>query len=204
MQASGSRGLAHTENEMDEGDPTHSRLVTAFEENLEDLETHVPAHFSEREISDSEDDASKMETQKWKHSVHAYFCKKQKRSILRTEKYGDKIGADHKVLNEGSESRNKHRYPVVVEDLATQWILSCPCKNKNSHETEKSLRKFLEPSQHRTDRKRMGLVKEQHAELRKGHLQYCCNQVRMKNGGWIPWTFHGMLLLSAKHSRSLV
>ena len=40
--------------------------------------------------------------------------------------------------------------------------------------------------QHRTDRKRMGLLKEQCAELRKGHLWYCCNQVRMKNGGRIP------------------
>ena len=40
--------------------------------------------------------------------------------------------------------------------------------------------------QHRTDRKRMGLLREQYAELRKGHLQYCCNQVWMKTGGRIP------------------
>ena len=33
----------------------------------------------------------------------------------------------------------------------------------------------------------MGLLKEQHAELRKGHLQYCCNQVWMKVGGQILW-----------------
>ena len=32
--------------------------------NLEDLEGHVPAHPSEREISDSEGDASKVETKK--------------------------------------------------------------------------------------------------------------------------------------------
>ena len=41
--------------------------------------------------------------------------------------------------------------------------------------------------QHRTDRKQMGLLREQCAELRKGHLRYCCNQVWMKNGGQIPW-----------------
>ena len=35
----------------------------------------------------------------------------------------------------------------MVQDLATQWIQSYPCKNKNSQETEKSLRKFPEPSQ---------------------------------------------------------
>ena len=40
---------------------------------------------------------------------------------------------------------------------------------------------------HHTERKPMGLLKEQYAELRKGHLQFCCNQVWMKNGGRIPW-----------------
>ena len=68
-------------------------------------------------------------------------------SIPRAEKFGDLMTADHKVPNEGSESRNNHWYAVVVQDLATQWIQSCPCKNKNSLETEKSLRKFPEPSQ---------------------------------------------------------
>ena len=33
---------------------------------------------------------------------------------------GDFITADHKDLNEECESRNNHRYAVVVEDLATQ------------------------------------------------------------------------------------
>ena len=62
-----------------------------------------------------------METQKRKHSVHAYFRKNQKRSIVRTEKYGDLTTAEHKVLNEGRESRNNHRYAVVEQVLATQW-----------------------------------------------------------------------------------
>ena len=54
--------------------------------------------------------------------------------------------ADHKVLNEGGESRNNHRYADVVQDLATQWMQYCPCETKTSQEAEKSLRKFLEPS----------------------------------------------------------
>ena len=29
---------------------------------------------------------------------------------------------DHKLLNEGGESRNNHRYALVVPDLATEWI----------------------------------------------------------------------------------
>ena len=58
---------------------------------------------------------------------------------------GDLITADHKVLSEGCESRNNHRYAVVVQDLATQWIQSYPCKTKTFQETQKSLQKFLEP-----------------------------------------------------------
>ena len=33
----------------------------------------------------------------------------------------------------------------MVQDLATQWILSYPCKTKTSQETQRSLQKFLEP-----------------------------------------------------------
>ena len=85
-----------------------------------------------------------MDTQKRMRSVHAYYRKNQKRSILGTEKYGDLIAAEHKVLNEGRESRNNHRYAVVVHVLATQWN---PFQTKTSQETEKNLRKFPEPSQ---------------------------------------------------------
>ena len=55
------------------------------------------------------------------------------------------ITADHKVLSESCESRNNHRHAVVVQDLATQWIQSYPCKTKTSQETQRSLQKFLEP-----------------------------------------------------------
>ena len=41
------------------------------------------------------------------------------------------ITADHKILSEESESRNNHRYAVVVRDLATQWLQSYPCKKNN-------------------------------------------------------------------------
>ena len=50
------------------------------------------------------------------------------------------------VLSDNCESRNNHRYAVVVEDLATQWIQSYPCKTKTSQETQWSLQKFLDPN----------------------------------------------------------
>ena len=55
------------------------------------------------------------------------------------EEFGDLITADHKVFNEEGESRKHHRYAVVVQDLATQWMQSYLCKIKIFRETEKSL-----------------------------------------------------------------
>ena len=59
--------------------------------------------------------------------------------------FGDLITADHKVLSDNCESRNNHRYEVVVQDLATQRIQAYPCKTKTSQEPQRSLQKFLEP-----------------------------------------------------------
>ena len=64
----------------------------------------------------------------------------------RAEHFGDLIAADHEVLSEESESRNNHRYAVAVQDLATQWIQPYKCKSESSHETQKNLTKFLEPT----------------------------------------------------------
>ena len=66
-------------------------------------------------------------------------------TVLCAESFGDLITKDHKVLIEKCESRNNHRYAVVVQDLATKWIQSYPCKTKTSQETQRSLQKFLEP-----------------------------------------------------------
>ena len=52
------------------------------------------------------------------------------RSSTSGRKIGDLITADHKVLNEEGDSRNNHRYAVVVLDIATQWIHSYPCKQQ--------------------------------------------------------------------------
>ena len=65
-------------------------------------------------------------------------------AVLCAENFGDMITADHKVLSDKCDSRNNHRYAVVVQDLATQWIQAYPCKTKTSQETERSLQKFLE------------------------------------------------------------
>ena len=68
------------------------------------------------------------------------------KQYLEQEKFGDLISADHKLSNEGGESRNNHRYAFVVQDWATQWIQSYPWKTKTSQESEKG---FYESSSNR-------------------------------------------------------
>ena len=51
-------------------------------------------------------------------------------AVPRAVNFGDLITADHKVLSDNCESRNNHRYAVVVQDLATQWIQTYPCRTK--------------------------------------------------------------------------
>ena len=75
------------------------------------------------------------------------YCRRRIGGVVpRAENFGDLMTADHKVLSESCESRNNHRFAVVVQDLATQWIQSHPCKTKTSQETQRSLQKFLEPT----------------------------------------------------------
>ena len=101
-----------------------------------------------------------------KHSVYIHFpkdrnceiCQKTRitwapcrrrngGAVPRAENFGDLITADHKVLSENCESRNNHRYAVVVQDSATQWIQSYPCKTKKLlKKTQRSLQKFLRPN----------------------------------------------------------
>ena len=66
--------------------------------------------------------------------------------VPRAEHFGDLITADDKIISEGSESRDNHRYAVVVQDLATRWLQSYPCKTKTSEEIQQSQMKFLEPT----------------------------------------------------------
>ena len=74
------------------------------------------------------------------------FCRRRNgEAVPRAANFGDLTTADHKVLSDTCESRNNHRYAVLVQDLATQWIQTYPCKNKTSQQTQRSLQKFLEP-----------------------------------------------------------
>ena len=68
-------------------------------------------------------------------------CRKRTGDAVPAENVGDSITADHKVLNEEGETRNNHRYAVVVQDFATQWIQSYPCKTKNFSGDGKEFRK---------------------------------------------------------------
>ena len=136
-----------------------------FRENLVDDE--IPLQGGSHASSSHEaslEPTTKRREDLGKHSVHTHFpkdrnceiCKRTKitrapcrrrngEAVPRAANFGDLITGDHKVLSNDCESRNNHRYAVVVQDLTTQWIQAYPCKNKTSQETHRSLQKFLEP-----------------------------------------------------------
>ena len=143
--------------------PTYPNWLQEFRENF--VDDRVPERRDSHASSSHEPSSEPMparNTDLGKHSVYAHFPKDQNceicqstrapcrrrigRVVPRAENFGDLITADHKVLSEGCQSRNNHRNAVVVQDLASQWIQSYPCKTKTSQETQRSLQKFLEPN----------------------------------------------------------
>ena len=159
------------ETTITRGDPLCSdnseipEWLQEFRENLVDDEIPLQegSHASSSHEASFEPIATRREDL-GKHNVHTHFpkdrnceickrttitrapCRTRKgEAVPRADNFGDLITADHKVLSDNCESRNNHRYAVVVQDLATQWIQAYPCKNKTSQETQRSLQKFLEP-----------------------------------------------------------
>ena len=59
----------------------------------------------------------------------------------------------------------------MVQDLATQWNQSFPCKTKTSQETQRSLQKFLEP-----DRKPKVIYTDNSLEFDKAREDLSCNR----------------------------
>ena len=156
------------ETTFERGDPLCSDIpewLQEFRENL--VDDRVPEHRDSHASSFHEaslEPIFKRREDLGKHSVCTHFpkdrnceiCKRTKitrapcrrrngEAVPRAVKFGDLITADHKVLSDNCESRNNHRYAVVVQDLATQRTQANPCKTKTSQETQRSLQKFLEP-----------------------------------------------------------
>ena len=87
---------------------------------------------------------AKVEPGSGMHSVHTHFPKDpQLRYLLEDE---NNEGFLQKMYWHSRAQSGKYRDAVVVQDLATQWLQSYPCKTKTSQETQKSLMKFLEPT----------------------------------------------------------
>ena len=177
------------------------------------MDDEIPEHGDSHAISShvvSLEPTFKRREDLGKHSVYTHFpkdrnceiCQRTKitrapcrwrngEAVPRAENFGDLITADHKVLSDNCESRNNHRYAVVVQDLATQWIQWYPCRTKLDRKHKGACKSSWKPigSQksftltipwnlaslvrnylgiiarlHHTDQKQMGLLKEQCAE----------------------------------------
>ena len=160
--------LNKDETTIERGDPLCADILEwlqEFKENLVDdrVLEHRDSHASSSHELSLEPTSARSEDL-GKQSVYTHFpkdrnceiCQRTKitrapcrrrngGAVHRAENFGYLITADHKVLSESCESRNNHRYAIVVQDFASQWIQSYPCKTKTSQETQRSLQKFLEP-----------------------------------------------------------
>ena len=137
-------GMTTTEKRVGLASGNWGTSGSNFTENLEDTEVPAPAH-----ISHDSDSERPTEVTSRKHCIFTHFpkdpncevclrtkltrapCRRRTdEAVHRAEKFGDLITADHKVLNVEGEFRNNHRYAVVLQDLATQWIQSIRVKQK--------------------------------------------------------------------------
>ena len=115
-----------TENLVNESCPTKPRGNPA----PKDQDTSSSAHELPMESR------AKVESSSGKRSVYTHFskdpncdiclktkitrasCRRRAGTVVpRAANFGDLITADHKILSEGRESRNNHRYAVLVQDL---------------------------------------------------------------------------------------
>ena len=154
------------DHDQERGDLCHSDILEWLQEFRENLvDDRVPEHRDSHASSSHEsslEPAPEKSADLGKHSVYTHFpkdrnceicqrtkitrdpCRRRMSGVVpRAQIFGDLITADHKVLSEGCESRNNRRCAVVVLDLATQWIQSYPCENKNFSGNTKELAKVL-------------------------------------------------------------
>ena len=151
-----------------------------FRENLVDDE--IPLQGGSHASSSHEvslEPTTKRREDLCEHNVHTQFpkdrnceiCQRTKitrapcrrrngEAVPRAANFGDLLKADHKVLSDNCESRNNHRFAVVVQGLATQWIQAYPCKNKTSSAKLVTISPGTIARLHHTDRRRMVLQKE--------------------------------------------
>ena len=179
------RSLQPEETTIERGNSLNSEIPEWLQEFREILvDDEIPLQGGSHASSSHEaslEPTTKRREDLGKHIVYTHFpkdrnceiCKRTKitrapcrrrngEAVPRAEKVGDLITADHKVLCDKCESRNNHRYAVVVQDPATQWIQAYPCKTKTSRETQRSLQKFLEP-----ERKPKGIYTDNSLECGK-------------------------------------
>ena len=201
--------IKNEDHDFERGDLLYSgkpEWLQEFRENLED--DRVPEHRDSHASSSHEPSLEHMLARSadlGKRGVYTHFPKDRNCEIChrtkitrapcrrriggavpRAEHFGDLITADHKVLSEGCESRNNHRYAVVAngssrvrakQELLRKHEGAC----KSSWSQKGSLKSFtltipwnlakhvkilpgIIVRQHHIDQKQMRLLREQCAE----------------------------------------
>ena len=143
VRGDSSRGPTETENpNKNDNEEVRGETLRDLPEWLEEftenmVDDSVPEHRDASSSSHELLSEPRAKVVSCKHSIFTHFPKDRNCDIcLRTKitralcrrRAGPVVPRE--VLSEGCESRHNHRYAVVVQELATQWIQSYPCRTK--------------------------------------------------------------------------
>ena len=142
------------DHDLEKWDPLHSDIPGRLQEFKEHLvDDRVPERRDSHASSSHEPSLELTFTRSvdlGKHSVYTYFPKERNCEICqrtkitrapcrgriggavpRADNFGDLISADHKVLSEGCDFWNNHRYAIVVQDFGHPMDPVVSVQNKN-------------------------------------------------------------------------
>ena len=102
------------------------------------------------------------------HNVFTHFAKDAERPVCRACKtqratcrtkvarqsddlpeplaFADRISAEHGILNEEDQSRDKDRVLLVIQGAFTKWVHSCPATSKRTDEVVMAWTKYVGPA----------------------------------------------------------
>ena len=139
------------ETTIERGNPLDSEIpewLQEFRANLVDDE--IPLQGGSHASSSHEvslEPTTKRREDLGKHNVHTHFPKDRNCEICKRTKITRapcrRRNGEAVLLSDNCESRNNHRYAVVKQDLATQWIQTYPCKTLNFARNPEKLAKVL-------------------------------------------------------------
>ena len=117
------------DHEQVRSDQSFSEIPEWLQEFRENLVDERVSEYRDSHASSSHEPS--LELQQRTKITRAPYRRRIGEVVLRAQIFDGLIAADHKVLSEGYESRNNHRYAVVAPAFGYSMDSNVPVQNKN-------------------------------------------------------------------------